>query len=190
MLQHKPSYRHVSNGTLFKCVQEGLELELSKSMIEEAEAEENTTNRPKMGQGDHHRQETPVANNNDKSALSVNDVRSMAFGKNVSMIRSRSKAVAASAEATQISQQGEAILERDQIHPGDRVFTPLVTCRYPQSDWNDAEAFPAFLPMVKSNSYHYFITFLFLMGVHLLTKESPPCQLFFLYCEIIVLFPG
>ncbi|KAG0068759.1 hypothetical protein BGZ92_004841, partial [Podila epicladia] len=63
------------------------------------------------------------------------------------MIRSRSKAVAASAEATQISQQGEAILERDQIHPGDRVFTPLVTCRYPESDWNDAEAFPAFLPM-------------------------------------------
>ncbi|KAG0099792.1 hypothetical protein BGZ93_005866 [Podila epicladia] len=127
MLQHKPSYRHVSNGTLFKCVQEGLELELSKSMIEEAEAEaeENTISRPKMGQGDHIRRETPIANDNDKSALSVNDVRSLAFGKNVSMIRSRSKAVAASAEATQISQQGEAILERDQIHPGDRVFTPL-----------------------------------------------------------------
>ncbi|KAG0040977.1 hypothetical protein BGZ82_003587 [Podila clonocystis] len=152
MLQHKPSYRHVSNGTLFKCVQEGLELELSKSMIEEAEAEaeEDTTSHPKMGQGDYPRREAPTANNIDKSALSVNDVRSMAFGKNVSMIRSRSKAVAASAEATQISQQGETILEGDQIHPGDRVFTPFVTCRYPQSDWNDAEVFPAFLPMSES----------------------------------------
>lgn len=96
------------------------------------------------------RQETFLTtSNNEKSALSINDVRSMAFGKNVSMIRSRSKAVAASAEATQISQQGEAIMEKDQIHPGDRVFTPLVTCRYPQSDWNDAETFPAFLPMVN-----------------------------------------
>lgn len=153
ILQHKPSYRHVSNGTLFKCVQEGIELELSKSMIEEAEteAEEDTTSQPKVGQGDHLRRETPVAN--DRSALLVNDVRSMAFGKNVSMIRSRSKAVAASTEATQISQQGETILERDQTHPGDRVFTPLVTCRYPQSDWTDAEAFPAFLPMVKSNHF-------------------------------------
>lgn len=50
-LQHKPSYRHVSNGTLFKCVQEGLELELSKSTIEEAEAEEDTTGQLKVAQG-------------------------------------------------------------------------------------------------------------------------------------------
>jgi len=34
-LQHKPSYRHVSAGTLFKTVQEGMQRELTKGMIPE-----------------------------------------------------------------------------------------------------------------------------------------------------------
>ncbi|KAF9943711.1 hypothetical protein BGZ65_000443, partial [Modicella reniformis] len=26
-------------------------------------------------------------------------------------------------------------------------FTPVVTCRYPEAEWRDAESFPALLPM-------------------------------------------
>ena len=40
MLQHKPNYRHVSAGTLFKCVQEGLDFDKTiEGIQEESEAE-------------------------------------------------------------------------------------------------------------------------------------------------------
>ncbi|KAF9351173.1 hypothetical protein BGX26_010761 [Mortierella sp. AD094] len=32
-------------------------------------------------------------------------------------------------------------------HPSERFFSPVVTCRYPETDWEDAEAFPPHLPM-------------------------------------------
>jgi hypothetical protein len=41
-LQHKPSYRHVSAGTLFKTVQEGIQRELTRDMIPEDDGDEES----------------------------------------------------------------------------------------------------------------------------------------------------
>ncbi|KAG0277648.1 hypothetical protein BGZ95_005574 [Linnemannia exigua] len=37
--------------------------------------------------------------------------------------------------------------DQEDIYPGDRTFSPLVTCRYPETNWTDSDPFPSFLPM-------------------------------------------
>jgi len=41
------------------------------------------------------------------------------------------------------------VVAPEEIHPGERVFSPVVTCRYPEVDWPDSEAFPAHLSLVE-----------------------------------------
>lgn len=42
--------------------------------------------------------------------------------------------------------------EPQDTHPAERTFSPIVTCRYPETDWEDTEAFPLHLPMVSTDN--------------------------------------
>ncbi|KAF9909377.1 hypothetical protein EC991_008762 [Linnemannia zychae] len=125
------------------------------------------------------------ANNFDKQqAQSIQDFKSMAFGKSAPLLRSRTKSPVPVAPSTisttttaldttnasaptastaarprprpQTSTPTSSTRKRlsiipkpdqDDIHPGDRTFSPLVTCRYPETNWTDSDPFPSFLPM-------------------------------------------
>ncbi|KAF9433465.1 hypothetical protein BGZ76_009428 [Entomortierella beljakovae] len=99
-----------------------------------------TVNRPRAA---------PSITNSDKPALSTQEIKSMAFGKS-NNIRSRTKLPASGDKASGITEHKEIKEEQHDVHPAERVFTPIVTCRYPEADWKDAESFPAFLPMSES----------------------------------------
>ncbi|KAF9581507.1 hypothetical protein BGW38_001446 [Lunasporangiospora selenospora] len=59
-----------------------------------------------------------------------------------------------------------------EIHPGEQVFTPIVSCRYPEKDWEDSDPFPPHLEMFcfpgnitfklqqerPATTYHSFVT--------------------------------
>ncbi|GJJ75255.1 hypothetical protein EMPS_07613 [Entomortierella parvispora] len=183
-LQHKPSYRHVSAGTLFKTVQEGMQRELTKGMIAEDDddgeddEEETIADRLKRialasqaGPVTQRRHDYPTAHHHapppqeggTTSALSVQDMKSLTFGKNMAMIRSRSKIMPGTSApssnnstahmhsgtnaTTTTAAAATATAPPEEIHPGERVFSPVVTCRYPEVDWPDSEAFPAHLSL-------------------------------------------
>lgn len=49
-----------------------------------------------------------------------------------------------------VAQSASPSVAQDQdIHPAERKYSPIVTCRYPETDWEDAEPFPLHLPMVS-----------------------------------------
>ncbi|KAF9114595.1 hypothetical protein BGX27_010351 [Mortierella sp. AM989] len=83
----------------------------------------------------------------DKQALSVQEIKSMASGKSTTTIRSRTKLSSSGDKSSEIDEQKEIKPEQNDVHPAERVFSPIVTCRYPETDWQDAEPFPSFLPM-------------------------------------------
>ncbi|KAF9084380.1 hypothetical protein BGX23_010580 [Mortierella sp. AD031] len=188
-LQHKPNYRNVSAGTLFKCVQEGLDFEKTiEGIQEEAEAEAAAaiasgsrggiqSNRKEQQQQYSGPESTAgggfteLSNVDNKQAQSLQDIRSMAFGKSAPMLRSRARPPAPPTSTTTTATTATATTpttarpttptsttrkkrlsiiprpDQREIHPGDRTFTPLVTCRYPETNWSDSDAFPSFLPM-------------------------------------------
>ncbi|KAF9548051.1 hypothetical protein EC957_007334 [Mortierella hygrophila] len=180
MLQHKPNYRHVSAGTLFKCVQEGLDFDKTiEGIQEEAEAEAAAVASGSGSKGDihsHRKEQHPGAdptpggtgqyNTNSKQAQSLQDLNGQAFGKPAAPpLRNRTKSPAppSTTSDTTITARTSTptssirttrkrlsiIPKPDQhdIHPGDRTFPPLVTCRYPETNWPDSDVFPNFLPM-------------------------------------------
>lgn len=85
----------------------------------------------------------------DKQALSVQEIKSMTSGKSTTTIRSRTKLSSSGDKSSEIDEQKEIKPEQNDVHPAERVFSPIVTCRYPETDWQDAEPFPSFLPMVS-----------------------------------------
>ncbi|KAF9188389.1 hypothetical protein BGZ51_000635 [Haplosporangium sp. Z 767] len=165
-LHHKPSYRHVSAGTLYKTVQEGLQSigDLTKEMIWEEDEQRDTAvsnnhqafSSERAGPAALKRQDTypnaPLAayKQQDKAALSMQGMNGLAFGNNATVIRSRSKTVHGM-HSTLIDNVNGVRADFEQkppdVSPEELHFTPVVTCRYPEKDWDDAEAFPLHLPM-------------------------------------------
>ncbi|KAF9922976.1 hypothetical protein FBU30_006904 [Linnemannia zychae] len=185
LLQHKPNYRHVSAGTLFKSLQEGLEFEKTiEGIQEETETEHGSVASGSGTKGSIHsnrREQRPEADSittgggkeamgfsyqlDRKQAQSLHDFKN--FGKSAPLIRSRTKPLspppaasgAASVTTPRSSTPASSTRKRlsiipkpdqEDIHPGDRTFTPLVTCRYPETNWTDSDPFPSFLPMSES----------------------------------------
>ncbi|KAG0309502.1 hypothetical protein BGZ97_013052 [Linnemannia gamsii] len=177
MLQHKPNYRNVSAGTLFKSLQEGLDFDKTiEGIQEEAETEAAAA---AAGSGSranihsHRREQHPGAdsalggqyNIDGKQAQSLQDFKSMAFGKSAPLLRNRAKSPAppsiasdttiaarSSTPASSTRKRLSIIPKPDQhdVYPGDRTFSALVTCRYPETNWPDSDVFPSFLPMSES----------------------------------------
>ncbi|ORZ16011.1 AEX-3 domain-domain-containing protein [Lobosporangium transversale] len=179
-LRHKPSYRHISAGTLFRTVQEGIRQEIAKDpmMVRDDDddhemytAEQHTNHSPIAAVAETRiisnmrRQSTSPLNMNamttqipalskiqqqGKTRFSVQDKKCLTFEKNMAVVRSRSKIVHgadnAQAGGTQELTQ-ESARKSPDIHPAELLFDPIVTCRYPETDWEDAEAFPPHLPM-------------------------------------------
>ncbi|KAK3814129.1 MAG: AEX-3 domain-containing protein [Benniella sp.] len=54
-----------------------------------------------------------------------------------------------SGQDTKDSAQNEppSVPQEQDTHPAERKYSPIVTCRYPETDWEDAEPFPLHLPM-------------------------------------------
>ncbi|KAF9906605.1 hypothetical protein BX616_000674 [Lobosporangium transversale] len=131
-LRHKPSYRHISAGTLFRTVQEGIRQEIAKDPMMVRDDDDDH----EMYTAEQHTNHSPIA--------AVAETR---------IIRSRSKIVHgadnAQAGGTQELTQ-ESARKSPDIHPAELLFDPIVTCRYPETDWEDAEAFPPHLPMSES----------------------------------------
>lgn len=67
-------------------------------------------------------------------------------GKGATVVKSRTKSQSSGSS----ERQEQSKLEQRDAHPEKRAFTPVVTCRYPEMDWRDAEAFPTLLPMVRN----------------------------------------
>ncbi|KAF9180874.1 hypothetical protein BGZ50_005858 [Haplosporangium sp. Z 11] len=156
VLQHKPNYRHVSGGTLYKSVQEGTEA--GKTVDE---LREETDNGAIGRKGVHKRAGSaftlhqPVTALNatpshNRSNMSVHDYRNMTFGKNMPMNRNRAKSPVPGTNGSVPHVPAEPALKQKEVYPGDKVFTPVVICRYPETDWKDADPFPTFLPMTES----------------------------------------
>ncbi|KAF8926588.1 hypothetical protein BGZ58_011066 [Dissophora ornata] len=61
-------------------------------------------------------------------------------------MRSRAK-VPPVEKSSRLSEAPEIKSEPRDVHPAEKVYTPVVTCRYPETDWKDAEPFPKFLSM-------------------------------------------
>ncbi|KAG0377132.1 hypothetical protein BGX24_006666 [Mortierella sp. AD032] len=104
-LHHRASYRHVSAGSLYKSVQEGMQQGLSREKVQEGKEE------------------------NERVAPD---------GK----IQGQSDTLQAGSASSSC-----AVKASPDTHPGERVFSPVVTCRYPEKDWKDSEVFPPHLPM-------------------------------------------
>ncbi|KAF9094187.1 hypothetical protein BGX27_001508, partial [Mortierella sp. AM989] len=119
-LQHKPSYRHISAGTLYKTVQEGIQRDLSKDLIREDDE--------KDGNSDLMQSQAAVG---------------MQTGPVTTQKRDETNPTDTSAHEN----TNEVVQHLPDIHPAERFFSPVVTCRYPETDWEDAEAFPPHLPM-------------------------------------------
>ncbi|KAG0258686.1 hypothetical protein BG011_003144 [Mortierella polycephala] len=156
VLQHKPNYRHVSGGILYKSVQEGMEAGETVG-----ELREETDNGAIGRKGVHKRAgsaftlQQPVTTLNttpshNRPNMSVHDYRNMTFGKNMPMSRNRAKSPVPGSNGSVLHAPAEPTLKQKEVYPGDKVFTPVVTCRYPETDWKDADPFPAFLPMSES----------------------------------------
>ncbi|KAF9559931.1 hypothetical protein EC968_006397 [Mortierella alpina] len=77
-------------------------------------------------------------------------MRSLASGKNVALAKSRTKSPTPGLGPTVPRENNETTTKPKDIHPGEKIFKPMVTCRYPETDWKDGETFPTFLPMSES----------------------------------------
>ncbi|KAF9275864.1 hypothetical protein BGZ68_010456 [Mortierella alpina] len=145
-LQHKPNYRHVSPGAIYRSVHEGLEADNSVSEIRD-----NNNADDKDWRVVTHRRAGSVmvtgANHASKPSMSIQDVRSLASGKNAALAKSRTKSPTPGSGPTIPKDTGETTTNPKDIHPGEKIFKPMVTCRYPETDWKDGETFPTFLPM-------------------------------------------
>ncbi|KAG0212187.1 hypothetical protein BGX28_006733 [Mortierella sp. GBA30] len=82
--------------------------------------------------------------------MSIQDVRNLASGKNVLMAKNRTKSPAPGTKPAIPKENGETKLKPKDTHPAEKIFSPAVTCRYPEKDWTDGDPFPAFLPMSES----------------------------------------
>jgi hypothetical protein len=78
------------------------------------------------------------------------DVKGLAHGKNMAVIRSLSK-LDHGVQKAHIGSSSRSVHTSPDTHPGEKVFSPVVTCRYPEEDWKDSEVFPPHLPMVRSD---------------------------------------
>ncbi|KAF9984453.1 hypothetical protein BGZ75_003964 [Mortierella antarctica] len=77
----------------------------------------------------------------------MQDVRSLASGKNMTLAKSRTKSPTPGSGPTIPRDHGETTTTPKDVHPGEKIFKPMVTCRYPETDWKDGDTFPTFLPM-------------------------------------------
>ncbi|KAF9400960.1 hypothetical protein BGX21_003085 [Mortierella sp. AD011] len=156
-LQRKQSYRHISAGTLYKTVQEGIQRDLVKGMMKEAN-EDATPHQTVAGMQAgsattprrHETNSTVTNQSQEKATFSVQDTKTLTFNKNVTLIRNRSKVVPSGTPSDASAHTNETAQCPDpepDTHPAERLFSPVVTCRYPETDWEDAEAFPPHLPM-------------------------------------------
>ncbi|KAI7826103.1 AEX-3 domain-containing protein [Gamsiella multidivaricata] len=143
LLQHRPSYRYVSAGTLYKCVQEGIEHDKSIEGMQENIEQRSMENQIKKEQNG--LVSTPA--NNDKATTTTQETKGAAVGKNGNMIRNRTKLSVNGEKPPVPPDHRETKPEQLNVHPAERAFTPVVTCRYPETNWKDAEPFPTFLPM-------------------------------------------
>ncbi|KAG0257966.1 hypothetical protein BG011_003633 [Mortierella polycephala] len=168
-LHHKPSYRHVSAGTLYKTVQEGFQSigDLTREMIREEDEQRGIAvsngrhqafsneqaGSATLKQQNAYPSASSAANKQqDKATLSMQDMNGLAFGKNTTLIRSRSKLVHGKHNTLVDNVNGggaDSEQKSPDVSPEELHFTPVVTCRYPERDWDDAEAFPIHLPMVR-----------------------------------------
>ncbi|KAF8942943.1 hypothetical protein BGZ47_005957 [Haplosporangium gracile] len=162
-LHHRASYRHVTAGSLYKSVQEGIQQGLARERIwkndEQVGAVDNK-NGEIHGQLDTLQTGSAVAKRHgtypmpastfqqyrQNATLSVYDVKGLAHGKNMAVIRSISK-LDHGVQKAHIGSSSRSIYTSPDTHPGERVFSPVVTCRYPEKDWEDSEVFPPHLPM-------------------------------------------
>ncbi|KAI7820549.1 AEX-3 domain-containing protein [Gamsiella multidivaricata] len=140
-LHHKPTYRHVSAGTLFKTVQEGVEhpqltIDSQAGPVSASQRHGTYPTTPTSATTLHQ----------DKAALSEQDMKTSALSKNMAMMRSRSRTFHGT-QHFQTDIHKDAAQKPLDTHPAERLFQPIVTCRYPEKDWNDAEVFPPHLPM-------------------------------------------
>ncbi|KAG0357926.1 hypothetical protein BGZ54_000129, partial [Gamsiella multidivaricata] len=85
--------------------------------------------------------------NNDKATTTTQETKGAAVGKNGNMIRNRTKLSVNGEKPPVPPDHRETKPEQLNVHPAERAFTPVVTCRYPETNWKDAEPFPTFLPM-------------------------------------------
>ncbi|KAF9145437.1 hypothetical protein BGX30_008861 [Mortierella sp. GBA39] len=163
-LHHRASYRHVSAGTLYKSVQEGIQQGLARERIQEDDGKQNgivdDKNGGIHGQSDasqarsavpkrHGPYPTPAPTSQlyrQNTTLSVQDVKGLAHGKNMAVIRSMSK-LDHGVQKAHIGSSSHSVYTGPDTHPGERAFSPVVTCRYPEQDWKDSEVFPPHLPM-------------------------------------------
>ncbi|KAG0294716.1 hypothetical protein BGZ98_001683 [Dissophora globulifera] len=147
LLPHRPNYRYVSAGALYKSVQEGMEMENSLEGFQEDAIANSYNQQMKNGLVVTARLHTaPGVNHSDKPQ----EIRSLTLGRSPSMIRNRTKVQPTPGDKAPIVLESKEVKlepkEKD-VHPGERQFPPAVICRYPPSEWTDAEAFPTFLPM-------------------------------------------
>lgn len=82
------------------------------------------------------------------ATLSVYDVKGLAHGKNMAVIRSMSK-LDHGVQKAHVGSSSRSVYTSPETHPAERAFNPVVTCRYPEQDWEDSEVFPPHLPMVR-----------------------------------------
>ncbi|KAI8603576.1 AEX-3 domain-containing protein [Dissophora ornata] len=142
VLQHKPNYRYVSAGALYKSMQEGLEFDKNIDDAHDEGAPYSLTQQLQNAQTG----PTAGVNHSDKQASLGQDIRSVALGRTRSIMRSRAK-VPPVEKSSRLSEAPEIKSEPRDVHPAEKVYTPVVTCRYPETDWKDAEPFPKFLSM-------------------------------------------
>ncbi|KAG0269805.1 hypothetical protein BGZ95_001896 [Linnemannia exigua] len=160
-LHHRASYRHVSAGSLYKSVQEGRQQGLTREKILEGREEDRQVapDAKIQGQSDTLQAGSAVPRRHgayltsqqyrQNATLSVYDVQSLAHGKSMAVIRSLSK-LDHGVQKAHIGSSSRSVKASPDTHPGERVFSPVVTCRYPEKDWNDSEVFPSHLPMSES----------------------------------------
>ncbi|KAK5822723.1 AEX-3 domain-containing protein [Linnemannia elongata] len=162
-LHHRASYRHVTAGSLYKSVQEGLQQGLARERTQEGDGRQDRIVDDKNG-GIHGQSEalqaravpkrhetypTPALTSQQyrqNATLSVYDVKGLAHGKNMAVIRSMSK-LDHGVQKAHVGSSSRSVYTSPETHPAERAFNPVVTCRYPEQDWEDSEVFPPHLPM-------------------------------------------
>ncbi|KAF9557723.1 hypothetical protein EC968_007503 [Mortierella alpina] len=161
---HIPSLLQQQNAPLIrKQMQEGLQTASTHDIIPQHEDQKGTTesrhNRAasstQAGPTMPARQEIypnrteSVGEQTETLASSVQDMKSLIFGGSTDLIRTPSKIIQ-TAKSNQIKDTLAPSHAEPESSPAEKLFTPAVTCRYPEKDWDDAEVFPPHLHLSES----------------------------------------
>ncbi|KAF9937543.1 hypothetical protein BGZ67_001111 [Mortierella alpina] len=81
-------------------------------------------------------------------------MKSLIFGGSAALIRTPSKIIQAT-QNNQFKDTSAPSHAEPETSPAEKLFTPAVTCRYPEKDWDDAEVFPPHLHLVRELSFKF-----------------------------------